>query len=150
MKKRQEKKMSVLKANTPSSSDVSDTDNDEEIGANLDQALKFLNIVTNSFGLNKVDDSTLKSYLGSSSNVNINHIEKALDKIMPEKTYSTSNIHKITSLMHAPFGKVPLKPKESFNILLSSKIMPDVETVDKTEAAFAVSRSFKYIILRNS
>lgn len=149
MKKRQQKKESIVKADTPSSSDVSDTNNDDEIGALYSEASKFIDIVLTSFGLNPAGDSEKQAKIGSGK-VSTKKIEKFLADVLPVRTYSTSNLHKITSLMHQAFGKVPLKPKESYNILLSSKIMPDVETVNKDEAVFAVSRSFKYIILRKT
>lgn len=82
--------------------------------------------------------------------MNTHDLENALKSILPNKQYQIPHLHKISMGMHGIFGKLPLKPKEAFNILLTSKIMPDSEFAGKDQAVFAVSRSFKYIILRNN
>ena len=149
-KRRQEKKVTAPKAESPSSSDVADAETDQKTLATFDQGCKFVDLVLNTLELPAIEDIEKSSHLGGSGDVNTQDLERALKTILPNKQYQISHLHKISMGMHAIFGKLPLKPKEAFNILLTSKIMPDSELVGKDEAVFAVSRSFKYIILRNN
>lgn len=147
-KKRQDKKKIPKEASSPSSSDVSDTETDEQNSASFKEASEFLDLARSKLGLSELSDSKKQELLGDGDRVNITQLNKAVGKILKDQMYSTESLIEITRSMHSIFGKLQLKQKESFNILLTSKVMPDVESVDKQQAEFVVSRAFKYIILR--
>jgi hypothetical protein len=148
-KKRQDRLSLPRDASSPDSSDVSDTETDNENSSSFKQASEFLGLVGSCLSLPPFSASQKHDLLGRGERVNINQMDQAASKILKDENYSTVDLIQVSKKMHEIFGKVALKQKEWYNILLTSKVMPDSETLTREQAEFVISRSFKYIILRH-
>lgn len=95
-----------------------------------------------------MSENQKSSYFGGHGNVNIKVFESSLKHFIPEKHYRSSDLYKVTEGMSSVFSKLPLKPKETFSIILTSKVMPDKEELSREETINVLARAFKYIILR--
>jgi hypothetical protein len=144
-RKRMENKAKRLKSSVRSvdSSDVSDTENDESISFEFAQGQKFLQLVSKSLKINP--------FFSVPSSLNCSDMQKYLRSFVPNREYQLhGELFEVLKEIHEVAGKKPLKEKEKWNIVMASKLLPEIQEVSAEELAFALGRAFKYILMREA
>jgi hypothetical protein len=125
------------------SSEVSDIENDHKVTYTNVQGIKFLNIV----------ETVLKIPMTGriTHNFNIADMSKYLKEIVPIKSFSIKeSVFPLLQRLHEIDDKIPLTEKECWSIMLTSKILLEIDEISGEELAHVLGRAFKYILLRKS
>ncbi|OMJ66899.1 hypothetical protein SteCoe_36094 [Stentor coeruleus] len=126
-----------------SSSDVSDTENDVEIAFTHNQGSAFLKQICIVLKMNP--------FFSVPNPLNITGMSNYLLQLIPKRNYSQDqDLFKILAVIHEVAQKKPLREKEKWNILMCSKLLPENTEISAEEMAHALSRAFKYILMRKA
>ncbi|OMJ68144.1 hypothetical protein SteCoe_34495 [Stentor coeruleus] len=126
-----------------SSSDISDTENDGEITFTHNEGSAFLKQICIVLKMNP--------FFLVPSSLNITEMSNYLLQLIPKRNYSQEqDLFKILAVIHETAQKKPLREKEKWNIIMCSKLLPENTEISAEEMAHALSRAFKYILLRKT
>ena len=130
-------------ASSVSSSDISDTENEETLKFSQLEGHRFLQLISSTLKLNP--------FFSVPSSLHLADMNLYLLQMIPCKSFTlTEELFRILSLLHETANKSPLTEKEKWNIVMCSGLLPENTEITGQQLAFALSRSFKYILLRKS
>jgi hypothetical protein len=85
------------------------------------------------------------------SQLTLTEMSKYLRQIVPSREYVLAQeLFDVLKGIHDCVGKQQLKEKEKWNIVMSSKLLPENNEITGDQLAFALGRGFKYVLLRKS
>ena len=123
------------------SSDVSDEDNDESINYSQEQFDSFSLLVSSTLHL--------PAKLTQPKSFDIHSLYQQLQSSIPPSLYSlSSHFIPLLSSIHEVAHKLPLKEKEKWTLVLTSHLLPEDDEMSSSQLSYALSRAFKYILLR--